>query len=113
MLTQSQQIKRDTLAAVDDFDMNGEEEKISMALVAQYLIREGFTGTAAAFEKDIREEAAARDGTAPRPSRPKPMSPETRTRASTSDISHISLISKGFHKLTTISTSSSSQLYEI
>ncbi|KAI5300193.1 hypothetical protein KEM56_002659, partial [Ascosphaera pollenicola] len=80
------QIKRDALVAVDNFDLNGEEEKISKALVAQYLLHEGFTATAAAFEKDIREEAAARDGTTPPPPRPRPMPSDTRTRSTIRDL---------------------------
>ncbi|KAI5283831.1 hypothetical protein KEM54_001804 [Ascosphaera aggregata] len=79
------QLRRETLAAVDDFDLNGDEEQISKALVAQYLIHEGFTAAATAFERDLANETAARHGTVLPPLRSIPLEKETQTRAAIRD----------------------------
>ncbi|KAI5292204.1 hypothetical protein KEM55_008006, partial [Ascosphaera atra] len=58
------QLKREVQAQISKYTPPFDDDRIAKALVAQYLAHEGYTKTAAAFDKEMQEELVARFGDA-------------------------------------------------
>ncbi|KAI5287778.1 Ran-binding protein 9 [Ascosphaera acerosa] len=84
-VTTFQRLTDEALDIVENLPVPADIEGTCRSLVLQYLSHEGFVATTAAFRKDVEDEIAARDGTAP-PAEPSgPLNSETRIRAAIRD----------------------------